>query len=68
MHYLSSLDKEVMLSKVLNFSSATTPIIYQRTLESLVDKRIGVYGPPGGRKMTIFVDDVNMPEYNEWND
>eukprot|EP00770_Monocercomonoides_exilis_P005227 MONOS_5201.1-p1 / transcript=MONOS_5201.1 / gene=MONOS_5201 / organism=Monocercomonoides_exilis_PA203 / gene_product=dynein haevy chain 3, outer dynein arm alpha / transcript_product=dynein haevy chain 3, outer dynein arm alpha / location=Mono_scaffold00149:3327-12824(+) / protein_length=3165 / sequence_SO=supercontig / SO=protein_coding / is_pseudo=false len=68
MQYLESLDKETMLSKVLNFSSATTPIIFQRMLESLIDKRIGAYGPPGGRKMTIFVDDVNMPEYNEWND
>ena len=89
-------DEHVVMNS--NFSSTTTPQLFQKSVESSVDKRMGnVYGPPAGglvtfkviiaslnlkyidgfiyqicshsgKHMTIFVDDVNLPEINEWGD
>jgi len=67
--FMSEFDNAHMLSKRLNFSSATSMRMFQDAIESSLDKRGGKnFGPPAGKKMTVFIDDISMPEINEWGD
>ncbi|CAD6991963.1 unnamed protein product [Ceratitis capitata] len=68
-NFMRKMNPESYMGRSFNFSSATSPYQFQRTIESYVEKRVGVtFGPPGGRKLIVFIDDVNLPEINEWGD
>lgn len=58
--------EEVELETVLlelNFSSRTSSLDVQRSLEDNVEKRTNqILGPPPGKRLVVFIDDVNMPK------
>lgn len=67
--YMKRANPELYVIRSCNFSSATTPYQFQKTVETYVEKRMGnTFGPPSGKKMLIFVDDINLPEINCWGD
>jgi dynein heavy chain len=67
--FLNKFDKEKWTAKTFNFSSATTPFLFQTSIESVIEKTIGTtFGPVGGKRMEVFIDDISMPEINEWGD
>lgn len=39
----------------------------QKTIEAAVEKRTkDVYGPPVGKKLNIYIDDLNMPALDDY--
>ena len=61
--FLATQNPNEMLTKRINFSFATTPGIAQHSIEAELDNRGRKnVGPPNGKKMTNFLDDVSMPE------
>jgi len=65
--YLRSLDRDVYKLLEINFSSRTTSLDVQRNLEANVEKRIkDTYGPPMGKRLIVFIDDMNMPSVDTY--
>ncbi len=67
--FFRELDPSTDIVKCINFSSATTPFMCQNAIEQELEKRGGkTFGPPANKKMTVFIDDLSMPEINAWGD
>ncbi|MCO5597847.1 hypothetical protein L7F22_051931 [Adiantum nelumboides] len=65
--YLTSLPIAENLILNINFSSRTTSMDVQLTIEDSIEKRTkDVYGPPLGRQMIVFIDDLNMPKVDTY--
>ncbi|XP_039277456.1 dynein heavy chain 10, axonemal [Nilaparvata lugens] len=65
--FLRKLDPEKYLQIHLNFSSRTNSLDVQRNIESVLEKRTkSTYGPPIGKKLICFIDDLNMPQVDAY--
>ncbi|XP_030358369.1 dynein heavy chain 10, axonemal isoform X4 [Strigops habroptila] len=66
-NFLSNLNKDLYLLLTINFSSRTSSLDIQRNLETNVEKRTkDTYGPPVGKRLIVFMDDMNMPRVDEY--
>uniref|UniRef100_A0A8C2JKF3 Dynein heavy chain 10, axonemal-like n=1 Tax=Cyprinus carpio TaxID=7962 RepID=A0A8C2JKF3_CYPCA len=66
-NFLSNLNTDTTIMMMINFSSRTTSMDLQRTLEASVEKRTkDTYGPPMGKRLLVFMDDLNMPRVDEY--
>ncbi|KAL1513082.1 hypothetical protein ABEB36_002553 [Hypothenemus hampei] len=65
--FLRHLDSEIFILLNINFSSRTSSLDVQMNLESSVEKRTKeIYGPPMGKKLICFIDDMNMPQVDDY--
>ena len=59
---------EALNFKKINFSSLTTPQNFYNMMDDLVEKTGQYFSPKGGGQLALFIDDMNMPEINNWGD
>ena len=66
-NFLRNLNTDSNLLLNINFSSRTSSMDVQRTLEANIEKRTKeIYGPPPGKRLVVFMDDMNMPQVDTY--
>lgn len=62
-------ESESWTTRTIGFSSTSSISTMHTALDGWIEKRQGrTFGPVSGKKMIVFVDDVSMPNINEWGD
>lgn len=66
--YLQQMkDKGVLQPININMSAQTSSLRTQQTIQDKLEKRSRTaYGPPAGKTIAVFVDDINMPAVEEY--
>ncbi|DBA95316.1 TPA: Dynein heavy chain cytoplasmic [Trebouxia sp. C0006] len=66
-HYLGTWTANNNIVLNMNFSSRTSSLDVQRAIEDGTEKRTkDTYGPPMGKRLMIFLDDLNMPRMDQY--
>lgn len=65
--YLSERDPEFYSDSGIDVNFYTEHRDIQYAVESVIDKRSGrIFGPAPGKKMIYYLDDLNLPEIEEF--
>ncbi len=65
--YLGSRNPDSFTTLGINFSSRTSSMDVQMAIEASIEKRTkDTFGPPAGKKLIVFVDDLNMPKVDTY--
>lgn len=65
--YFSEANLDTTVCATLNFNNYTDSKALQQVIEGNVDKRTGkIFGPPTGKVLIFFMDDLNMPQLDKY--
>ncbi len=65
--FIRQLNPDNNLVLGMNFSSRTSSLDVQKNLEANVEKRTkDTYGPTAGKRLVVFIDDLNMPQKDKY--
>ena len=65
--YLLTRDAATSAALTINFSSRTSSKDVQVAIEDVLEKRTkDTFGPPTGKKLIVYVDDLNMPKVDTY--